>query len=91
MCAVGVVGGQSWLLAVVAIGKMLRAAGTVGVNGGGWEGRIVDYLLMVDDNKLSVGFANTHFGCSEEITTVMELILLPSNGYIVQWKECSFG
>ena len=42
MCAVGVVGSQSWLLAVVAVGEMVGAAGTVGVDGGGWEGRIVD-------------------------------------------------
>ena len=55
MCAVGVVGGQSWLLAVVAIGEMLGAAGTVGIDGGGWEGRIVACLFIVDDNKSSVG------------------------------------
>ena len=55
MCAVGVVGGQSRLLAVVAVGEMLRAAGMVGVDGGGWEGRIVACLFIVDDNKLSVG------------------------------------
>ena len=54
MCAVGVVG-QSRLLVVVAVGGMLRAAGTVGVDGGGWEGRIVDCLFVVDDNKASVG------------------------------------
>ena len=42
VCAMGVVGGQSQLLAVVAVGEMLRAAGMVGVDGGGWEGRIVD-------------------------------------------------
>ena len=56
MCAVGVVGSQSRLLAVVAIGEMVGAAGTVGVDGGGWEGRIVDCLFIVDDNKSSVGF-----------------------------------
>ena len=50
MCAVGVVGGQSWLLVVVAVGEMVGAAGMVGVDGGGWEGRIVD------DNNSSVGF-----------------------------------
>ena len=55
VCAVGIVGGQSQLLAVVAIGEMLGAAGTVGVDGGGWEGRIVGCLFIVDDNKLSVG------------------------------------
>ena len=54
VCAVGVVG-QSRLLAVVAVGGMLGAAGTVGVDRGGLEGRIVDCLFVVDDNKLSVG------------------------------------
>ena len=54
VCAVGVVGGQSRLLAV-AVGEMLGAAGTVGVDGGGWEGRIVACLFIVDDNKSSVG------------------------------------
>ena len=52
---VGVVGSQSRLLAVVAVGEMLGVVGTVGVDGGGWEGRIVDCLFIVDDNKLSVG------------------------------------
>ena len=56
VCAVGVVGGQSLLLAVVTVGEMVGAAGTVGVDGGGWEGRIVDCLFIVDDNKSSVGF-----------------------------------
>ena len=55
VCAVWVVGGQSRLFAVVAVGEMLRAAGMVGVDGGGWEGRIVDCLFIVDDNKLNVG------------------------------------
>ena len=55
MCAVEVVGGQSRLLVVVAVGEMLRVVGTVGVNGGGWEGRIVACLFIVDDNKSSVG------------------------------------
>ena len=55
MCAVGVVGGQSPLLAVVAVGEMVWAAGTVGVDGGGWEGRFVGCLFIVDDNKSSVG------------------------------------
>ena len=31
------------------------AVGTVGVDGGGWEGRIVGCLFVVDDNKSSVG------------------------------------
>ena len=53
VCAVGVVG-QSRLLAVVAVGRMLGAVGTVGVDGGGWEGRIVDCLFVVDDNRSSV-------------------------------------
>ena len=56
MCAMGVVGSQSRLLAVVVVGEMVGAAGMVGVDGGGWEGRIVDCLSIVDDNKLSVGF-----------------------------------
>ena len=56
MCAVGVVGSQSPLLPVVAVGEMVGAAGTVGVDGGGWEGRIVDCFFVVDDNKSSVGF-----------------------------------
>ena len=48
-------GCQSRQLAVVAVGKMLGAAGTVGVDGGGWEGRFVGCLFIVDDNKSSVG------------------------------------
>ena len=56
VCAVGVVGSQSWLLAVVAVGEMLGAAGTVGINGGGWEGRFVVCLFIVYDNKSSVRF-----------------------------------
>ena len=56
VCAVGIVGGQSRLSAVVAVGEMVGAAGTVGVDGGGWEGRIVDCLFIVDDNKSSVRF-----------------------------------
>ena len=56
MYAMGVVGSQSWLLAVVAIGEMVGVAGMVGIDGGGWEGRIVDCLFVVDDNKSSVGF-----------------------------------
>ena len=46
-------------LAVVAVGEMVGAAGTVGVDGGGWEGRIVDCLFIVDDNKSSVVYHNT--------------------------------
>ena len=45
-------GCQSRQLAVVAVGKMLGAAG---VDGGGWEGRFVGCLFIVDDNKSSVG------------------------------------
>ena len=41
---------------VTAVGEMVGVAGTVGVDGGGWEGRIVDCLFVVDDNKSSVGF-----------------------------------
>ena len=39
-CAVRVLGGQSWLVAVVAVGESDEAAGPVGVNdgGGGMEG-----------------------------------------------------
>ena len=55
VCAVGVVGSQSRLLAVVAVGEMLGVAGMVGVDGGGWEGRIVGCLFVVGDNKSSVG------------------------------------
>ena len=55
MCAVEVVGSQSQLLVVVAVGKMLGVVGTVGVDGGGWEGRIVACFFIVDDNKSSVG------------------------------------
>ena len=55
MCAMGFVGGQSRLLAVVAVGEMVGVVGMVGVDGGGWEGRIVHCLFIVDDNKLSVG------------------------------------
>ena len=61
VCAVGVVGGPSRLLAVVAVGEMVGAAGTVGVDGGGWEGRIVDCLSSVDDNKSNVGFCRCSF------------------------------
>ena len=55
VCAVGVVGSQSRLLVVVAVGEMLGAAGMVGVDGGGWEGRIVGCLFVVGDNTSSVG------------------------------------
>ena len=40
MCAVGVVGSQSWLLAVVAIGESGEAAGSVG----GVEVRLVPFM-----------------------------------------------
>ena len=47
-------GCQSRQLAMVAVGEMLKVAGMVGVNGGGWEGRFVGCLFIVDDNKSSV-------------------------------------
>ena len=51
VCAVRVVGGRSWLVAVVAVGKSSEVAGPVGVDsGGGWNGTIVVCLLSVDDN-----------------------------------------
>ena len=38
----------------MAVGKSGEAAGLVGVDGGGgWNGRIVGCLLIVDDNKSS--------------------------------------
>ena len=40
---------------ITAIGGMLGAVGTVGVDGGGWEGRIVGCLFVVGDIKSSVG------------------------------------
>ena len=91
VCAVGVVGCQSWLLVVVAVGEMVGAVGTVGVDGGGWEeGLLIVCPLLMTTNRV-LGFADARFGCSEEITTLIEFILLPSNGCIVQRKECSFG
>ena len=50
---------------------------------------IVCSLLRTTNRVL--GFANARFGCSEERTTVIELILLSLNGCIVQQKECSCG
>ena len=50
--------GCAWsiiLVAVVAVGESSEAAGPVGVyDGGGWNGRIVGCLLIVDDNKSSI-------------------------------------
>ena len=44
------------LVVVVAVGKRGEAAGLVGIDGGGgWNGTIVGCLLIVDNNKLSVG------------------------------------
>ena len=40
---------------MVAVGRMLGVAETVGIDGGGWEGRTVDCLFIVDDKKSSVG------------------------------------
>ena len=57
VCAVGVVGGQSGLVAVVAVGESSEVAGLVGVNGGGgWKGTIANCLVIVADNKASIGF-----------------------------------
>ena len=68
MHAVGVMGGQSRQLAVVAVGESGQAVGSVGSDGGGgWKGRIVGCLLIVDNNKSTKGAsANTDacFGCS---------------------------
>ena len=52
--------GCAWsiiLVVVVAVGGSGEAAGSVGVDdgGGGGNGTIVDCLLVVDDNKSSVG------------------------------------
>ena len=38
----------------MAVGEMLGVAGMVDIDGGGWEGRIVDCLFIVDDNASSV-------------------------------------
>ena len=51
-----VVGSQSWLMAVVAVGESGEVAGPVHVDGGGgWNGTMVDCLLIADNNKLSIG------------------------------------
>ena len=67
MCVVRAVGGRSWLVAVVAVGKSGEVAGSVRSDGGGWKGTIVGCLLIVDNNKstkrVSV-FADACFGCS---------------------------
>ena len=64
----GVVGGQSQLLAVVAVGDSGEVAGLVGGDGGGgWKGMIVGCLLIVDNNKSTKqasGNTDTRFGCS---------------------------
>ena len=86
VCAVGVVGGQSWLL-VRCLGWQEQLVLMVVV---GREGLLIDCSLLMTTNQVS-GFANARFGRSEEITSVIELTLLPSNGCIVQQKECSSG
>ena len=46
--------GCGQLVAVVAVGESGEAVGLVGVNGGGgWNGRSVGCLLIVDDNHKS--------------------------------------
>ena len=68
VCAVRAVGGRSRLVAVVAVGESGEVAGSVGGDGGGgWKGRIVGCLLIVDNNKSTKrASANTEarFGCS---------------------------
>ena len=50
---------------VVAVAESGEAMGPIGVDGGGgWNGTVVSCLLIVDDNKSSVGFADARFGCS---------------------------
>ena len=56
----------------------------------GREGLLLVCSLLMTTNRVS-GFANARFGHGEEITSIIELTLLPSNACIVQWKECSFG
>ena len=56
----------------------------------GREGLLIVCPLLMTTNQV-LGFADTCFGCTEEITTLIELIFLHSHGYIVQRKECSFG
>ena len=48
--------GSGRLVVVVAVGESGEAAGPVGIDGGGgWYGTVVGCLLIVDDNKSSVG------------------------------------
>ena len=56
----------------------------------GREGLLLVCSLLMTTNRVS-GFADACFGHSEEITSIIELTLLSSNGCIVQRKECSFG
>ena len=52
----GVEESEGQLVVVVAVGKSSEAAQPVGVDGGGgWNGTVVSCLLIVDNNKLSVG------------------------------------
>ena len=69
------------------LGRWERLASMVVV---GREGLLIVCPLLMTTNRVS-GFADARFGCTEEIRTLIDLILLPSNGYIVQRKECSFG
>ena len=56
------------LVVVVAVGESGEVAGPVGVDGGGgWNGKVVGCLLIVDDNKSTKRasvFADARFGCS---------------------------
>ena len=58
--SLSVVGGTGVMVVILcrSVGVVVchvRAVGTVGVDGGGWEGSIVACLFIVDDNNLSVG------------------------------------
>ena len=56
----------------------------------GREGLLIVCSLLMTTNQVS-GFADARFGPSKEISSVIELTLLPLNSCIVQRKECSFG
>ena len=53
--------------------------------GNGWvltQGLLIVCSLLMTTNRV-LGFADALFGCSEEITTIIELILSPSNDCIM--------